>query len=200
MEYEELDELMPCMDDSDWREEAPEALQPQYEVKTVYASDPDQEPGMRIDENGYKVKLDSTLGAMKLAILKLIKDTYRMSMADAKYIIDNAPQTIDGTLDRRTAENLVQEIIDAGGKASIVGTQVDTKPFDPRASKIMLNSPGPTKLQMCKIIKEGFGIGLAEAKSYVDSTPCLIDYEISRSVADGILAEIIDNGGDAYIV
>lgn len=196
----EYDEMMACMDDSDWRDEAPEVYQPQYETKTVYTEDPVDVPYLKVDENGYKVRLDSTVGAMKLEILKLIKDRYRMGLADAKFIVDNAPHTIDGMLDRRTAEQLVQDIIYAGGKASIVGTQVETKAFDPTLCKIMLNSPGVTKLQMCKIIKEGFGIGLAEAKKYVDTAPCLIDCEVSRSVAEGILAEILDYGGEAYIV
>lgn len=59
---------------------------------------------------------------------------------------------------------------------------------------IVLLNPGEAKLQVVKYLKEHFRLSLNEAKSKVDSAPCVIASDIDKSLAVTAKHELISLG------
>jgi large subunit ribosomal protein L7/L12 len=78
----------------------------------------------------------------------------------------------------------------AGGAAA----EVEQTAFD-----VILKSPGQTKLQIVKIVKEITGLGLKEAKDLVDAAPKAIKEKVSKAEAEQIKAQLEEAGGEVEV-
>lgn len=54
---------------------------------------------------------------------------------------------------------------------------------------VKLINVGIRKVKLIQIIKDAFGLGLAEAKEYVDNAPVIIDERISKQEANILIEE-----------
>jgi len=79
----------------------------------------------------------------------------------------------------------------AGGGAPV---EVEQTQFD-----VILKSPGQTKLQIIKVVKEITGLGLKEAKELVDASPKAIKEKISKAEAEHVKAQLEEAGGEVEI-
>jgi large subunit ribosomal protein L7/L12 len=79
----------------------------------------------------------------------------------------------------------------AGGGAAAAEEQT--------AFDVILKSPGQTKLQVVKVVKEITGLGLKEAKDLVDGAPKPVKEKVSKADAEQIKAQLEDAGGEVEI-
>jgi large subunit ribosomal protein L7/L12 len=79
----------------------------------------------------------------------------------------------------------------AGGGAA---AEVEQTAFD-----VILKSPGQTKLQIVKVVKEITGLGLKEAKDLVDASPKPIKEKVSKAEAEQVKAQLEEAGGEVEI-
>lgn len=149
------------------------------------------------EDAGYRVKLLSTAGAMKLSIIGLIKDQFHLGLAESKNLADNAPVLIDMIVDKKKAESIVRSIEEFGGRAEMITADENV---NPKVYKVRLLSAGDSKLAIIKIIKEECGYGLAESKNLVDHAPVTLDKLFYRDEAESLAAEIKNYGGRAEVL
>lgn len=79
----------------------------------------------------------------------------------------------------------------AGAEAAAEAAQTE---FD-----VILVSPGQTKLQIIKVVKEITGLGLKESKELVDSAPKAVKEKISKTEAEQVKAQLEEAGGEVEI-
>ena len=77
----------------------------------------------------------------------------------------------------------------AGAPAEVEQTQFD----------VILKSPGQTKLQIIKVVKEITGLGLKEAKELVDASPKAIKEKVSKAEAEQVKAQLEEAGGEVEV-
>ncbi len=78
----------------------------------------------------------------------------------------------------------------AGGEAA----EVEKTDFD-----VMLNSAGPAKLQIVKLVKELTGLGLKEAKALVDSAPAAVKEGVPVDEANALKAQLEEAGAEVEL-
>ena len=64
---------------------------------------------------------------------------------------------------------------------------------------MILTSPGQTKLQIIKVVKDITGLGLKEAKELVDAAPKAIKEKVSKAEAEQVKAQLEEAGGEVEI-
>lgn len=65
---------------------------------------------------------------------------------------------------------------------------------------ILLDDPGLSKLGVIKVIREQTGLGLQEAKYFVDNAPCMIVYGLSEEEARRFVKNLAEAGATATIL
>jgi len=84
-------------------------------------------------------------------------------------------------------------VVAAGGEGGGAAAAEKTE-FD-----VILKSPGASKLNVVKVVKELTGLGLKEAKDLVDSAPKAIKEKVSKAEADELAAKLQDAGAEIEI-
>jgi large subunit ribosomal protein L7/L12 len=79
----------------------------------------------------------------------------------------------------------------AGGAGAAVAEQT--------AFDVILKSPGQTKLQIVKVVKDITGLGLKEAKDLVDAAPKAVKEKVSKAEAEQIKAQLEEAGGEVEV-
>jgi large subunit ribosomal protein L7/L12 len=82
-------------------------------------------------------------------------------------------------------------VVAAGGAAEAA---VEKTEFD-----VILKSPGASKLNVVKIVKDLTGLGLKEAKELVDGAPKAVKEKISKAEADDIAGKLKEAGADVEV-
>ena len=72
--------------------------------------------------------------------------------------------------------------------------EVEQTQFD-----VILKSPGQTKLQIIKVVKEITNLSLKEAKELVDASPKAIKEKVSRAEAEQVKAQLEEAGGEVEV-
>ncbi|MDR2358826.1 MAG: 50S ribosomal protein L7/L12 [Prevotellaceae bacterium] len=67
------------------------------------------------------------------------------------------------------------------------------------AFDVILTSPGQTKLQIVKVVKDITGLGLKEAKDLVDAAPKAVKEKVSKAEAEQIKAQLEEAGGEVEV-
>ncbi len=78
---------------------------------------------------------------------------------------------------------------EGGGAAAAEKTEFD----------VILKSPGASKLNVVKVVKELTGLGLKEAKDLVDGAPKAIKEKVSKAEADELAARLQDAGAEVEV-
>ena len=142
------------------------------------------------------VVLEST-GPAKLSIVKTVKELLRIGLKEAKDLADSAPTIIATNIEEHIANILKRELEKIGGTVSI--TSFTKKKTKETLYDVILESAGPSKLQIVKAVKEALGIGLKEAKDLVDNAPTIIATNIEEHVARNLTHVLEDCGAVASI-
>ena len=64
---------------------------------------------------------------------------------------------------------------------------------------VVLNSAGPSKLQVVKVVKELTGLGLKEAKELVDNAPSNLKENIAKDEAEAMHAKLTEAGAEVEL-
>ena len=64
---------------------------------------------------------------------------------------------------------------------------------------VMLQSPGGSKLQIVKLVKELTGLGLKEAKELVDKAPVPVKEGVSKEEAESLKQQLVDAGAEVEL-
>lgn len=84
-------------------------------------------------------------------------------------------------------------VVAAGGEGGGAAAAEKTE-FD-----VILKSPGASKLNVVKVVKDLTGLGLKEAKELVDGAPKAVKEKISKAEADDIAAKLKDAGAEVEV-
>src|SRR5690606_799288 len=84
-------------------------------------------------------------------------------------------------------------VVAAGGEGGGAAAAEKTE-FD-----VILKSPGASKLNVVKVVKELTGLGLKEAKDLVDGAPKAIKEKVSKAEADELAAKLQDAGAEVEV-
>lgn len=145
---------------------------------------------------GDEIKFDIILqdaGKGKLQVCKIIKDTFKLSLSEAKAICDNVPSVIAVSIPKREALIIQSRIEECGATVRLRSTN-GINLYD-----VVLVNNGLAKLAIVKKIYEILGIGLAEAKSLADNVPSVIKKSVSFSYALNVKNRIERIGGTVNI-
>jgi large subunit ribosomal protein L7/L12 len=82
----------------------------------------------------------------------------------------------------------------AAAPTAAAAVEVEQTQFD-----VILVSPGQTKLQIVKVVKEITGLGLKEAKDLVDAAPKAIKEKVSKAEAEQVKSQLEEAGGEVEI-
>nr|UNJ15524.1 ribosomal protein L12 [Cyanidiaceae sp.] len=127
----------------------------------------------KIDEIVEKIKLLSLLEASEL--VKRIEDTFQVNVANMQ-----------------TATNL----------SSNIGTLQQTSENSELKEKwdvILENVPADKKIAILKVVRSITGLGLKEAKEFVESAPKIVKQSISQSDAENIKQQMEDAGASVTL-
>ena len=145
----------------------------------------------------YSVILKSA-GTRKLLVVKVVHESLDLSLNEAKDIVDGtikAPVLLKYTISKGEAERIKREIEEAGAIVELRCCDMQQQTGDTMYYDVFLISAGAAKLQVVKAVKESLGLGLKDAKDYVDEAPSILSKGISRSEAENIKKEIEAAGG-----
>ncbi len=92
------------------------------------------------------------------------------------------------------AASVAVAAVGAAAGGADAGAEAEQTEFD-----VLLLSPGQTKLQIIKVVKEITGLGLKESKELVDSAPKAVKEKISKAEAEQIKAQLEEAGGEVEI-
>ena len=92
------------------------------------------------------------------------------------------------------AANVAVAAPGAGGAAGGAAAAEEQTEFN-----VMLNSAGPNKVNVIKVVRAVTGLGLKEAKDLVDSAPKPVKEAVSKADADALLKQLVEAGATAEI-
>lgn len=142
----------------------------------------------------YKVTL-TEVGAEKVKVIKAYREVTGAGLAEAKDAVDAAPGAVIKITDKTDAELIAAKFAEAGATVEI--TEVSENPdeteiqFVPITAtyKVILTEVGPEKVKAIKLYRDLTGAGLAEAKTAVESTPCVLLETLHQSAAEQVRAD-----------
>lgn len=70
------------------------------------------------EQNSYTVMLASA-GEQKIAVMKIVKETFGLGLKDAKDLVDAAPSTLKAGMKKEEANDLKKKIEAVGGKIEL---------------------------------------------------------------------------------
>lgn len=82
----------------------------------------------------------------------------------------------------------------AAAPAADADAAVEKTEFD-----VILKSPGASKINVIKVVKEATALGLKEAKELVDGAPKAIKEGISKDDADALAAKLTEAGAEVEV-
>ena len=85
----------------------------------------------------------------------------------------------------------------AGGGAG--AGEAAEAPAEQTAFDVILKAAGPSKLAVVKLVKDLTGLGLKEAKDFVDGAPKAVKEGISKDEAEGLKKSLEEAGAEVEI-
>ncbi len=83
--------------------------------------------------------------------------------------------------------------VSGGGAAAPVAEEA------PTSFKVTLTAGGPNKIAVIKVVRELLGLGLADAKAFVEGAPKMVKEGIEKPAAEELLKKLKDTGAEAKI-
>jgi ribosomal protein L7/L12 len=127
-----------------------------------------------------------SVGDYKSEIIQIVRELLGTKTKRAKKIVKAAPVTLMRQVAYATAEQVVKRLRDAGADAELnwEGEQ-EASPAD-----VILHDVGSRKISVIKVVRDLTGLGLAEAKDLVDSTPAHIARGVSVAHAREMVKQL----------
>ena len=97
------------------------AIEEKFGVSAQMVTAPASVPGSgeaKEEQSTYTVML-SNAGEQKIAVMKIVKETFGLGLKDAKDLVDAAPSTLKAGMKKEEANDLKKKIEAAGGKVEL---------------------------------------------------------------------------------
>lgn len=117
----------------------------------------------------------------------LAEELVNLSVKD----VQELAQVLEEVYGIKPAAAAVVVAADGGNGAAAEAEQTE---FD-----VILKSAGTAKLQVIKVVKEAFGLGLKEAKDIVDGAPSTVKEKISKAEAEQLKATLEEAGAEVEL-
>ena len=180
---------------------------------------PSQAPEVYEEQTEFYVILDSFDASKKIPVIKVIKEITGLSLGEAKSFVEGVPKVVKENVSKAEAKEIIKKIEEAGGHAwspGLTGVSFtdqsqmtltllsyefeDDIPADWEQCKVTLESyDSSKKIPVIKAIREITGLGLGEAKAFVEGAPKLVKDELSRNEAMDIAQKLKDAGGKVSV-
>lgn len=145
----------------------------------------------------HKVTLQ-TAGENEIAVIKVIRDAVPgLGLADARKLVNAAPALITETTasDALKIRRNLQQV----GATVVVAPPLPEGTALPKAThRVILQETGEKKISVIKVVKDVTGLGLAECKKMVESTPATV-IETDEMEARRIVKDLEANGARATV-
>ncbi len=69
----------------------------------------------------------------------------------------------------------------------------------PTSFKVTLTSFGANKIAVIKVVRELLGLGLADAKAFVEGVPKLVKEGLEKPAADELAKKIVESGAEVKV-
>lgn len=145
------------------------------------------------------------LGDQKIGVIKIVREHTGLGLKEAKDLVEAPkPKVIKEGLTKSDADALVAELVTKGAKAEAHQKGARGPARERRAGRaealfeIRLDETGPNKISVIKAVRSLTGLGLAEAKTVVESTPIVLKEGVEREVADTWASELISAGAKSH--
>ena len=155
-------------------------------------------------ENGYEIVLTGVAQGKKLNVIKAIRETLGLGLVDAKNLVEKAPSIIKSGIGKEETDRIKRSLEAAGATLTVRGetpseplrtaSEYAAKRSAERAAEdtcdIILENVGPKKLDVISIVRKYYGLGLKDAKDFVESAPRPLEKGAKKSVANMIKTEL----------
>jgi len=89
--------------------------------------------------------------------------------------------------------------VSAAAVASSAGPAAAVAEEAPTSFKVTLTVGGPNKIPVIKVVREVLGLGLAEAKAFVEGAPKLVKEGVDKAAADELVKKFKDVGAECKV-
>lgn len=153
-------------------------------------------PSVLAQESSCSVML-TEVGDQKISVIKIVREHTGLGLKDAKELVEAPrPRLIKEGLSRADADALVAELAAKGARAEVLQKGAQGPARGPRAGRaealfeVRLDETGPNKISVIKAVRALTGLGLAEAKTVVESTPIVLEEGLERELAQKWASEL----------
>jgi ribosomal protein L7/L12 len=125
-------------------------------------------------------------GAKKVQVIKELRAIAGLGLAEAKALADRAPSTVLAGVDHASAGAAYRILAEAGATVRITERAAPSNaPLHDAAGAftVVMDAPGPRRIQVIKEIRGLTGLGLAEAKRLTDRMPSTILSGVDHATA-----------------
>jgi large subunit ribosomal protein L7/L12 len=70
---------------------------------------------------------------------------------------------------------------------------------EPTSFKVTLTAGGPNKIQVIKVVREVLGLGLADAKAFVEGAPKMVKDGLEKPAAEELAKKIKETGAEVKV-
>jgi len=158
----------------------------------------EEKPAARAERNAptmHKVTLQ-TVGENEIAVIKVIRDAVpSLGLADARKLVNTVPALITETT-ASDAMKIRRNLQQVGATVAIAPPLPEGTTLPKATHRVMLEETGEKKISVIKVVKDVTGLGLAECKKMVESTPVAV-IETDEMAAKRIVKDLEANGAHA---
>jgi large subunit ribosomal protein L7/L12 len=144
------------------------------------------------------------LGDKKISVIKVVREHTGLGLKDTKDLVEAPkPKVMQEGLTKAQAEAFVVELETWGAKAEAKQKGAHGPAHPPRENvaastaiefEVRLDDAGANKINVIKALRALTGLGLAESKKLVESTPVVINTSAPRELAEKMSSELIAAG------
>jgi large subunit ribosomal protein L7/L12 len=124
-------------------------------------------------------------GRQKIKVIKAIRSFTYLGLAEAKSLAESTPSAVLRGVSEAEATQAAQQLQNQG--ATVRLRESKTKPNHTAHIKevdLALIDVGPNKINIIKVVRSLTGLGLAEAKSLVESVPAILLEKVELPAAE----------------
>ena len=135
------------------------------------------------------------MGERKVEVIAAIRDITGLGLAEAKTLVESAPIMVKEDISEKEAEDIKAALEEIGATITILYKEELVNVEDVQSLfNVELTEMGERKVEVIAAIRDITGLGLAEAKTLVESAPIMIKEGVTKKEAEDIKAALEEVG------
>ena len=133
---------------------------------------------LRSDAPEGEIVVLESFGRNKIAVIKVVRELTGMGLKEANEFVESLPHELAfPTLSK--ARRACSKLMSAGAAVYVGGDDEPVEPFEQPVHRVVIESLGRNKIAVIKVVRGLTGMGLKEAKEFVETLP----HELTFSTA-----------------